>query len=88
MLKAILCNGAIVPLEPVPVEWEEGAALEVAKMPASTPGSPAAVLAAVEAAPHVPSEWVDELEQLIASGRRPPTQIDPFPEQHGGQEAP
>lgn len=31
MLKATLRNGAIVPLEPVPVEWEEGATLDVAK---------------------------------------------------------
>ena len=31
MLKAILRNGAIVPLEPVPSEWEEGTSLEIAK---------------------------------------------------------
>jgi hypothetical protein len=31
MLKAILRKGAIVPLEPLPSEWEEGATLEVAK---------------------------------------------------------
>lgn len=31
MLKAILRNGTIVPLEPLPPEWEEGASLEVAK---------------------------------------------------------
>jgi hypothetical protein len=31
MLKAVLRKGAIVPLEPVPPEWEKGAALEVAK---------------------------------------------------------
>ena len=30
------------------------------------PGSPAAVIAAVDAAPSVPSAWVDELESLIA----------------------
>jgi hypothetical protein len=34
MLKAVLRHGAIVPLEPVPREWEEGTALEVAKAPA------------------------------------------------------
>ena len=32
MLKAVLRKGGIVPLEPVPPEWEEGAALEVAKV--------------------------------------------------------
>jgi hypothetical protein len=31
MLKAELRKGKIVPLEPLPPEWEEGAALEVAK---------------------------------------------------------
>jgi len=31
MLKAVLQKGAIVPLEPLPPEWEEGDALEVAK---------------------------------------------------------
>lgn len=31
MLKAVLRQGVIVPLEPVPPEWEEGTALEVAR---------------------------------------------------------
>jgi hypothetical protein len=31
MLKAVLQKGVIVPLEPLPPDWEEGAALEVAK---------------------------------------------------------
>jgi hypothetical protein len=31
MLKAVLRKGVIVPLEPLQVEWEEGAALEVAR---------------------------------------------------------
>jgi hypothetical protein len=31
MLKAVLQNGAIVPLEPLPIEWEDGSTLEVAK---------------------------------------------------------
>lgn len=47
---------------------------------AGPPGSPAAVLAAVEASPRVPAEWVDELEQLIAQGQRPPARPDPFPD--------
>ena len=34
MLKAVLRQGVIVPLEPLPQEWEDGAALEVAKAPA------------------------------------------------------
>jgi hypothetical protein len=43
---------------------------------AGPPGSPAAVLAAVEASPRVPAAWVDELEQLIAQGQRPPAHPD------------
>jgi hypothetical protein len=35
MLKAVLRKGAIVPLEPLPPEWEEGAALEVARATAA-----------------------------------------------------
>jgi hypothetical protein len=31
MLKAVLRKGLIVPLEPVPPEWEEGAALKIEK---------------------------------------------------------
>ena len=31
MLKAVLRQGAIVPLEPLPLEWEEGTTLEVAR---------------------------------------------------------
>ena len=39
---------------------------------AYAPGSPAAILAAMESAPQVPAEWVDELERLIAQGGRAP----------------
>ena len=35
MLKAVLRKGVIIPLEPLPKEWDDGAALEVAK--AETP---------------------------------------------------
>lgn len=38
----------------------------------------AALLAALKTAPPVPPEWVDELEALIAQGRRPPTHEDPL----------
>jgi hypothetical protein len=53
---------------------------------AGTPGSAAAVLAAVATSPQVPPGWVDELEQLIAQGRRPPMRKDPFPDEPGCQE--
>jgi hypothetical protein len=54
---------------------------------AGTPGSPAAVLAAVEGSPRVPVGWVDELEQLIAQGRRPPARPDLFRDQPGTPES-
>ena len=41
-------------------------------------GSSAALLAAMDSDPHVPSEWVDELETLIAEGQRPPSSEHPF----------
>jgi hypothetical protein len=41
-------------------------------------GTAAALLAAIAAAPQVPSEWVDELEQLIRAGERPPNSMSPF----------
>jgi hypothetical protein len=53
---------------------------------APEPGTPAAVLAAMASEPHVPSEWVDELERLIAEGQRPPSAINPFDEESHGQE--
>ncbi len=46
-------------------------------------GAPAALLAALQAAPPVPPEWVDELELLIEQGRRPPTRLDPFMDDPG-----
>ena len=45
------------------------------------------VVAALEKAPQVPKEWVDELEQLIAQGQRPPTRPDPFVEEPGSRES-
>jgi hypothetical protein len=42
------------------------------------PGDPLAVVAAMEAEPHLAPEDVAELEQAIASGKRPAAPIDPF----------
>ena len=36
MLKAVLRKGAIVPLEPLPTDWEEGITLDVAKTESDT----------------------------------------------------
>ncbi|MBI1830485.1 MAG: hypothetical protein HYR84_03430 [Planctomycetes bacterium] len=35
MLKAVLRKGVIVPLEPLPPEWEEGVALQIGKADAA-----------------------------------------------------
>jgi hypothetical protein len=49
-------------------------------------GSAAAILSALERAPKVPREWVDELEQLIAEGRRPPSPPVVFPDEPARRE--
>ena len=51
-------------------------------------GSPAAVIAAMEAAPRVPDAWVDELEDLIAQGRRPPSGPELFASERSNGENP
>lgn len=53
---------------------------------AGAPGSPAAILAAVENAPHVPAQWVDELERLIAEGQRVSAPPVLFQDEPGSQE--
>jgi hypothetical protein len=45
---------------------------------AVAPGTSTVLLAALAAAPPVPAEWVDELEQLIAQGQAPAVHDDPF----------
>jgi hypothetical protein len=42
------------------------------------PGSPQAVLAAMQAEPHLKPEDVDELERLIEEGKRPVSYENPF----------
>lgn len=83
--RGVVRGGVVVLREQTPLT--EG--VEVLVTPVGdTPGSAAAVLAAVEMAPPVPAGWVDELEQLIAQGRRPPTRHDPFGDEPGGREHP
>ena len=79
--RGVVKGGAVV-LRQGSVPLAEGT--EVIVTPLSPePGSPAAVLAAMAAAPQVPAAWVDELEQLIAEGQRPPSPDDPFAEPGG-----
>jgi hypothetical protein len=67
--RGVVRGGMIVLDEKTPLT--EGTEVLVTPV-ARAPGSPAAIVAAVENSAKVPPEWVDELEQLIAEGRRPP----------------
>jgi hypothetical protein len=77
--RGVMRGGMVVLLEQQPPLMD---GTEVLITPvAASPGSSAAILAAMETVPRVPAEWVDELEQLIAEGRRPPTDQVPFQEE-------
>ena len=63
--RGVVRQGTVVLLE----EMLLAEGTEVLVTPLShQPGTAAAVLAAVNASPHVPSAWVDELEKVIAEG--------------------
>jgi hypothetical protein len=62
-----IVQGGIIMLREEPVPLPDGTEALVTPL-APAPGTPAAVLAAMAAEPHVPEAWVDELEQLIAEG--------------------
>jgi hypothetical protein len=79
--RGIVHGGMVVFLEP-DTPLTEGTEVLVTLVPGER-GTAAAVLAAVESSTPVPSEWVDELEQLIAAGLRAPTHHDPFAEPSG-----
>ena len=69
-------RGGMVVIQDKSMSLTEGA--EVIVTPVGRPGTSAAVIVALESSPQVPAAWVDELEQLIAEGQRPPKHIDPF----------
>jgi hypothetical protein len=84
--RGVVRGGVVILLDP---ESPLGEGTEVFVTPvASQRGSPAAVLAAMKAEPQVPTEWVDELERLIAEGRRPPVHPEPFREELDTHEGP
>ncbi|HZZ80546.1 MAG TPA: hypothetical protein VFE62_18730 [Gemmataceae bacterium] len=73
--RGVVRSGTVVPLDPMPLA--EGT--EVLIAPKEEPvGTSSAILAAAATAPRVPSDWVDELENLIAQGKRAPSRDDPF----------
>jgi hypothetical protein len=80
-------RGGVVVLREAEAPLLEGTEVLVTPV-ASAPGSPAAVLAAVEQSPPVPVAWVNELEHLIAQGQRPPARPDPFRDEVDSREGP
>lgn len=75
--RGIVRGGLVVLLEQ---ETPLNDGTEVVVTPVAAPGTGAAILAALEASPHVPTAWVDELEQMIAAGQRPSSTENPFAE--------
>jgi hypothetical protein len=64
----ILDNGA---------DLRDGTRVEVIPL-ASPAGDPLAVIAAMEATPHLSAEEIAELQRAIAAGKRPAAAIEPF----------
>ena len=60
---ASLADGTEVLVMPLPLE----------------PGTPGAVLAAMESEPHLTREDIEELQKAIDQGRRQPAHVQPFP---------
>jgi len=68
-------NGVIV--LPMGASLPDGTLVQVTPLHYET-GNPLAVIAAMEAEPHLCPEDVAELERAIAAGKRPAAAIDPF----------
>lgn len=66
--RGVVRAGAIVLLDPMPLA--DGTEVLVTPV-GNERGSAAAILAAIKSVPKVPSEWVEELEELTAQGLRP-----------------
>ena len=81
--RGVVRQGNVLLLEKMPLA--DGTEVLVTPV-ANGQGTPAALLAALDAAPPVPAAWVDELGQLIAEGQRPPTRDDPFADTPGSLE--
>ena len=66
---------------PDAAKLSEGTIVEVTPLREHGSGSPgAAIVAAMEKLPKVPAAWVDDLERLIAEGRRPTSPPVDFPD--------
>ena len=79
-------RGQTIVLLEKPVALADGTEVLVMPLPPD-PGTPAAVLAAMEAEPHLTQEDFEELEKAIAQGRRGPAPVELFPGTPGKSEA-
>ena len=70
MLKAVLRNGVIVPLEPLPPDWEDGASLEIDKAGNATFDIDAWAKSLNELCADSTTEDEDVMRQGIADHRR------------------
>ena len=70
----VLHNGDALP---------DGTLVQVTPLPHQA-GNPLAVIAAMEAEPHLSPEDVAELERALAAGKRPAASIDPFAQDTAG----
>jgi hypothetical protein len=66
-----IVHGKSVVLEDAPTPLPEGTRVLVTPLP--EPRTPAALLAAIEAAPHITADDVAELEAILEAGKRPPS---------------
>jgi hypothetical protein len=78
-------RGHTVVLLETPVPLVDGTRVLVTPL-VPEPGTPAALLAAMEAEPHLSPEDVEALERAIAEGQRPSGQVDLFLVQEAKQD--
>jgi hypothetical protein len=76
-LRGRIKNGVVI-LDPGP-SLPDGTLVQVTPLSLEA-GNPLAVIAAMEAEPHLSPEDVAELERAIGAGRRPAAELDPFGE--------
>jgi hypothetical protein len=74
-LRGCVQDGVVV--LPKGITLPDGTLVQVTPLPCET-GNPLAVIAAMEAEPHLTPEDVAELTRAIAAGKRPAAAIDPF----------
>jgi DNA-binding transcriptional MocR family regulator len=70
MLKAVLRKGVIVPLEPLPPEWQEGAALEVSRTNGALPDIDAWAQSMNQLCADSPAEDEETMRRAIEEHRR------------------